>query len=524
MVNRTARRASIVLAPIVIVLASAFLETPAERGGLMTALGGTALAFEGSGGQGSGTDGPGNGPDGPGNGGGSSRYDDLYSSRFDHAAPPTTTRSPRRSRGEPPLAERPAPPPSAGADRRPPPRRAIRRTPVRAAPPPAPPPPPVPRQRANELVAFALTDADIARLAADGFVVAERITLAILGGEAVRLLVPPGTDLAAGRLAVLDVAPAAVVDVNTVYAPSAASCAGLACAQLALVAWPDAARPPATCGEGLTVAVIDTGINPDHDTLAGKDVTLLPLLGATERTSRASHGTAVAALLVGSGVDARVRGLLPRASVIAVDAFENDPHGRPLSDAFRIAAALDLVQTHAPVVVNLSLAGPPNALVERALEAVSAAGTMLVAAVGNEGPHAPPRYPAAYATVVAATAVDADRRIYRRAGRGAHVDFAAPGVGVWTAASVRGARQKTGTSFAAPFVTAALALGHARGAAGQAEAVDLLKSSAVDLGEPGHDPVFGWGLINASALCDGAAPAAAVAAAPPAADADAAAR
>jgi subtilisin family serine protease len=131
---------------------------------------------------------------------------------------------------------------------------------------------------------------------------------------------------------------------------------------------------------------------------------------------------------------------------------------------------------------------------------------VIVAAAGNGGPKAAPAYPAAYADVIAVTAVDRSKRAYRRAGRGEHIDLAAPGVQVWTAASISGGRPKTGTSFAAPFVTAAVSL--LKAANDNASSADILAAlgrSAEDLGEPGKDPVFGWGLINARAACAAAA-------------------
>jgi subtilisin family serine protease len=311
------------------------------------------------------------------------------------------------------------------------------------------------------------------------------------------------------------------VDLNTLYTATRAGCDGLACTQLSLVDWPRAARTAGRCGAGVTIAIVDTGINPEHGSLAEADVTLLPLLGGEPQRSRRSHGTAVAAVLVGSG-DPRIQGLLPAARLIAVDAFEEDPEGRTHSDAFRLVSAIDLVHGKGPDVINLSLTGPANALLERAVAAVADDGVPLVAAVGNAGPAADPLYPAAYDRVIAATAVDADRRIYRRAVRGEHVDFAAPGVRVWTAASVRGARPKTGTSFAAPFVSGAAALARQQGASSPEAVMETLKRSAEDLGEGGRDPVFGWGLLNAAGLC-GAAPAGADAVvAEASADADAA--
>lgn len=150
----------------------------------------------------------------------------------------------------------------------------------------------------------------------------------------------------------------------------------------------------------------------------------------------------------------------------------------------------------------MSLSGPANALLEQVVRRLSERGMVIVAAAGNGGPKAGPAYPAAYAEVIAVTAVDRMKRPYRRAGRGEHIDLAAPGVQVWTAASVSGARPKTGTSFAAPFVTAAAALmKSANGNATAADIQDALGKSAEDLGAPGKDDVFGWGLLNASAAC-----------------------
>ena len=86
-------------------------------------------------------------------------------------------------------------------------------------------------------------------------------------------------------------------------------------------------------------------------------------------------------------------------------------------------------------VINLSLAGPDNPILERAISDASTAGIPLVAAVGNAGPRSVPLFPAGYDAVVAVTAIDRNERIYRRAVQGPHVDLAAPGVSIPTAAS-----------------------------------------------------------------------------------------
>lgn len=148
----------------------------------------------------------------------------------------------------------------------------------------------------------------------------------------------------------------------------------------------------------------------------------------------------------------------------------------------------------------MSLSGPDNAVLAKAIELTAGKKIGLVAAAGNDGPKAKAVFPAAYDKVIAVTAVDLEKRPYRRANRGDYIDLAAPGVGVWAAASVAGARPKSGTSFAVPFVTAAMAL--ARSQAPEADVQKLLMSQAEDLGETGKDDVFGYGLLNARSICD----------------------
>ena len=80
-----------------------------------------------------------------------------------------------------------------------------------------------------------------------------------------------------------------------------------------------------------------------------------------------------------------------------------------------------------PQVINISLVGPPDMLVQRAIQIVQSRGIQVVAAVGNDGPAAPPQYPASYPGVIAVTAVDAGGRALPEAGKATHLDFAAPG-------------------------------------------------------------------------------------------------
>jgi hypothetical protein len=375
-----------------------------------------------------------------------------------------------------------------------PPRRSGRRAQRPAAP--------LPSRVPDQIVATGLSSAEIGRLQASGFTVLDRADIQLLGSELIRLRIPPNMPLEAARDLVIDAAPQSTADFVHYYRPGQeAECAGPHCAAAGLIGWPAGSGLPAGCGGNVTIGLIDTAINPAHAAFSKGRVEVLRLSDDGVPESGRQHGTAVAALLVG-GADSRTPGLLPHARLIAVDAFHRGDRQDDRSDAYDLLRALDLLSARGVRVTNMSLSGPANALLEQVVRRLSERGMVIVAAAGNGGPKAGPAYPAAYAEVIAVTAVDRMKRPYRRAGRGEHIDLAAPGVQVWTAASVSGARPKTGTSFAAPFVTAAAALmKSANGNATAADIQDALGKSAEDLGAPGKDAVFGWGLLNARTAC-----------------------
>jgi subtilisin family serine protease len=151
--------------------------------------------------------------------------------------------------------------------------------------------------------------------------------------------------------------------------------------------------------------------------------------------------------------------------------------------------------------MNLSLGGPRNLILEAAIGRVLGAGIPVVAAAGNDGPDAPPVYPAAQEGVIAVTAVDADRRVYRKANRGDYIRFAAPGVDVPVPRMDQEA-YVSGTSFAAPLVTAALVAARQAGPARPwPDVIRQLEQAAQDLGAPGRDATFGAGLVQGPAQC-----------------------
>lgn len=197
--------------------------------------------------------------------------------------------------------------------------------------------------------------------------------------------------------------------------------------------------------------------------------------------SASDHGTAVASLLRYAGVQA----------ILSADVYGHDPAG---GSALAIVRALDWMQGQHVTVVSISLAGPGNPLLARAVTICQSRGMVIVAAVGNDGPAAPPAYPASYPSILAVTGVDGRNRALIEAGRAAHLDYAAPGADM-KAMDVRGRwRAMRGTSFAAPLVAARAAAMRDAGLDGTALR-SALDREARDLGPNGADADYGRGLL-----------------------------
>jgi len=153
-------------------------------------------------------------------------------------------------------------------------------------------------------------------------------------------------------------------------------------------------------------------------------------------------------------------------------------------------------------VVNVSLAGDDNALMALAVHRASARGTVLIAAAGNAGPHAPPAYPGALPEVIAVTAVDQQGAVLAQANRGSYIALTAPGVRIWVPTPDGQGRYQTGTSFATPFALGAAALEMMQGAPANADVLrHRLAAKARALGSGGRNPTFGYGLVQASTSC-----------------------
>ncbi|MEM9385600.1 MAG: S8 family serine peptidase [Pseudomonadota bacterium] len=255
----------------------------------------------------------------------------------------------------------------------------------------------------------------------------------------------------------------------------------------AMIRW-----PAQGCASLRRLGMIDSAVDLATPSLASERIVTESFVGEVTAHAR-SHGTAVAQTLVGDG---RLREATLHAAVVF---DERRPNAGP--SASTLIRALDWLAQSRVELVNISLAGPYNRALDRAVQRAADTGLLLVAAVGNEGPDSPPRYPAAFADVIAVTAVDAALRIYDGAVMGAHVDFSAPGVDIYVQAD-GGGRYVTGTSFASPFVVAIIASDPRLQETVSAKRVrQSLAGEARDLGSPGRDETFGFGLPTLSAQC-----------------------
>jgi subtilisin family serine protease len=276
-------------------------------------------------------------------------------------------------------------------------------------------------------------------------------------------------------------------------------CIGAACQTSALVSW-SAARST-QCGPTPLIGVIDTGIDLDHDALKDQAIEVVPRPVSHAVASLPEHGTAIAALLVGRS-GSLTPGLLPEAKLVAVDAFYRDGGTANRTDVMSLVSALKMLAERGVRVINLSLSGPANGILQNAIEAAQAEGIVIVAAAGNNGVGAEPAYPGAYPGVIAVTAVDQELNVYRRATQGPYIDLAGPGVNVWTASAQGSGSLRTGTSYAVPFASAAAGLLLASNPQLDPKAVQArLEQHTRDLGEPGWDPTYGYGLIHMAGLC-----------------------
>jgi subtilisin family serine protease len=327
----------------------------------------------------------------------------------------------------------------------------------------------------GEVLAAGVSDEALAQLQSRGFLLERERSISSADIQVTVLKTPAGmaTQKALRELRTAD--PNGLYDYNHIYLGG-----GLAS---------EAQAPPSggvvqgapTPGARIHVGLLDTGIDTTHPAFA--DTRVHPW-GCEGSRHPDAHGTAVASILAAHA----------SAEIYAADVYCGLPTGGSL-DA--IVAAFGWLVDEPVAVINVSLVGPRNVLLERIVRTLIERGYVIVAAVGNDGPAAPPLYPAAYPGVVGVTGVDAHRRVLLEAERGPQVMFAALGADLKAASLKRGYAPVRGTSYAAPTVAALLATPLSVPDPREAlAAIERLAQSAIHLGNPGKDLTYGFGLVG----------------------------
>jgi hypothetical protein len=262
-------------------------------------------------------------------------------------------------------------------------------------------------------------------------------------------------------------------------------------------------------GSGITVAVIDSGVNPALAEFAGRispasrDVASNRAL-ADER----GHGTSVTGILLAGRNGSGMHGVAPQATLLALRADDpgscDDQGCRYTSPA--IAAGLNAAADARARVVNVSLGGTGTSSAERTAAArLAGVGSILVLSAGNESLPTPQGFAnqlvaVSQTTTIVVGAVTAGNEIAsfsNRAGVLAANFLVAPGVELRSFNQDGAAFLYSGTSVAAPVVSGAAALlAQAFPALSGAQIVDILLRSADDLGSAGTDEIYGRGLLN----------------------------
>lgn len=316
--------------------------------------------------------------------------------------------------------------------------------------------------RRGELLLLDASPAVLAAVRAAGFAVAGTEEMDSLGFTVARVALPRGVSLAEGEARLRRIAPGTEVAADNLHFHSGGTLLPLLQGSSPAAAAPAIATP---------VGIVDGA--------PGAGQTVAAMRGFAKGAPVASHhGSAIASLLAGAGA----------RNVRVADIYGSDPAG---GNALALVRALDWLTGGGARVISISLSGPNNAAVGKAIAAVQQDGVVVVAAVGNDGPAAPPAYPASYPGVLGVTGVDGRGRALLEAGRALHLDYAAPGADILARNKSGKWREVRGTSYAVPLVAARAAAALDRGGSWRA----ALDREAEDLGPRGPDDRYGRGVL-----------------------------
>ncbi len=313
---------------------------------------------------------------------------------------------------------------------------------------------------------------ELERLSAAGFTVIEKRELRRDGALLIRVGFAADVRAIDAVSQVRRLYPSAAIDLSHVYKASADSVHGDEGAAL-----PDKLDVRRS---GVSIAVID-GFSP------GALPVGVELKSFVKRKSDLSHGAQVMSVLL---KDLSQIGENHPKRLLAADIAEQSQEAGTQASVYNLVDALDWAASEGADIINISLAGPPNQVLGTIVDSLEGDGILMVAAVGNTGPASRPGYPAAYGSVVGVTAVSSNGAPYLYAARGKEVELSAQGVGIRLSPD---SDDLSGTSFAVPRVVALAAW--LMNAAPTGDHREGLRALARDIGAPGRDHVYGYGLV-----------------------------
>jgi subtilisin family serine protease len=262
--------------------------------------------------------------------------------------------------------------------------------------------------------------------------------------------------------------------------------------------------PDAPTGSGLTVCVIDSGLYTDHEDFAGVDI-----IGGYPRktwdTDNCGHGTHVAGTIAAMNNSIGVVGVSPGSvSLYIVKVFNDDCDWAYVSTL--VDAAYQCYSAGAKII-NMSLTGQYYSSFENsAFQDLYDEGVLSVASAGNGGGTAY-GYPASYDAVISVGAVDQSNVVAGFSRKNDKVELAAPGASVYSTYKDGGYVLMSGTSMAAPHVSAAAAVVWSSKPSKTNDEIRVaLRSSALDLGAAGRDNSYGYGLLQSNCACQALSP------------------
>jgi len=264
-----------------------------------------------------------------------------------------------------------------------------------------------------------------------------------------------------------------------------------------------------TQGEGITVAVLDTGCQMDHEDLNGRLINGYNFNGDTETINDThGHGTHCAGIIAASNNDLGMVGVAPKAKVLVIQVLGRGGRGS-MGD---VAKGIDFAIEQGADIISMSLGSPSSSnAVHAAIKAAYKKGIPVICAAGNSGDIGRLDYPARYPETISIGALDENKDRTSWSQTGPALDFMAPGVEIYSTIIGNRYAKMSGSSMACPWAAGVVALmlsslkkewqakygtPYALSSTNVERIRIQLKKTAIDMDEVGKDIKTGWGLIN----------------------------